>query len=126
MNNKYAIAAIVSSLLFAAGCTTIDQHERVPDWPQLAVVEHQVPFGEMYARCKKYTGFLMTPLGCTEFNFAAKRADIYVTPGFEMKTVLAHERLHAQGYDHPGSDHMAKLWHNWAATHPEVASAKKD
>lgn len=117
-NNTAARFAPILLLAAAAGCTTIDQHVRVADWPELMVFEHQVPNAEMYARCNKYVGVLMTPLGCTEFNFASGEAHIWVTPGFMMNTVLEHERLHAAGYDHVGSDEMARLWHGWQARHP--------
>jgi hypothetical protein len=119
---KRQVARMFCSLLFAAaGCTTIDSHVRVADWPELEIVEHRVPYKEMHARCKKYTGFLMTPLGCTEFDFVARQAHIYVTPGLAMETVLEHERLHAAGYDHPGSDNMERIWHGWQASHPAAA-----
>jgi hypothetical protein len=117
--NKSCVARVASILLLAtAGCTTIDEHVRVSDWPELTVFEHEVPYKEMYERCNKYVGALMTPLGCTEFNFSRREAHVWVTPGFMMNTVLEHERLHAAGYDHVGSDEMAQLWHNWQAQHP--------
>jgi len=120
MNKKSFAARLTSSLLLlaAAGCTTIDPHVRVADWPELRVIEHHVGYREMAAHCRKYVGFLMTPLGCTEFNFAAGEAHIYVTPDLPLgKNVLEHERLHAAGYDHVGSTQMAELWHKWEMTH---------
>lgn len=124
MNKKRFAARLTSSLLLlaAAGCTTIDPHVRVADWPELRVIEHHVGYREMAAHCRRYVGFLMTPLGCTEFNFAAGEAHIYVTPDLPLgRNVLEHERLHAAGYDHVGSTQMADLWHEWQAHHPAAA-----
>jgi hypothetical protein len=119
MKKQLASLSFSSLLLAAAGCTTVDSHVRVEGWPDLKVVEHKVPYGEMHARCAKYAAPLMTPLGCTEFDFARGEADIYVTPHLATRAVLEHERLHAAGYDHPGSQHMQQLWQAWLAGHPD-------
>ncbi len=115
-------------VLVAAGCTTIDEQVRVADWPELKVIEHYVSYSEMREHCAKYAGPLMTPLGCTEFDFDAGEAHIYVTPELPMRAVLRHERLHAAGYDHAGSTYMARLWHTWraqrASSEGGVASAQ--
>jgi hypothetical protein len=122
MTKKLAARTICTFLFAAAGCTTIDSHVRVEGWPELKVVEHRVAYDEMRARCRKYVGPLMTPLGCTEFHFGAGEAHIYVTPELPLEGVLAHERLHAAGYDHIGSDHMQRLWREWQARHPAAAA----
>ena len=119
MDKKRRAARAACSLLLAttAACTTIDSHVRVEDWPRLEVIEHRVSFHQMVERCRKYTAPLMTPLGCTEFYFATGEAHIWVS-GIATAYVLEHEREHAAGYDHLGSDHMQRLWHNWQAAHP--------
>lgn len=129
---KNKLAGSLGALLIAAGagCTTIDEHVRVADWPELEVIEHYVSYPEMREHCAKYAGPLMTPLGCTEFDFDAGEAHIYVTPELPMRSVLRHERMHAAGYDHVGSDHMAQLWHAWRAHHAgaqtRIAAAPAD
>lgn len=125
MRKKSLVACSIGTLLIAgaAGCATIDSHERIAGWPELKVVEHRVSFDEVRARCKKYAGPLMTPLGCTEFHFARSEAHIYVTPELAMDSVLEHERLHAAGYDHVGSDNMRRLWQAWQAGHRAVAAS---
>jgi hypothetical protein len=125
MNKKNAARSTLAVLvaLLAGACTTIDSHVRVDDWPALKIVEHRVSYDAMYERCKKYVGLLSTPLGCTEFYFAAGEAHIYVTPELPLsQKVLEHERLHAAGFDHVGSDAMARLWRDWQAGQRRAAA----
>ena len=99
------------ALVFIAlcGCTAIDTHHQVAGWPQLAVVEHRVPEADMRRRCSKYVGFGMVPEACAEFDFAHAQCHIWYSeeqppaPG-----VIAHERLHCQGYEHRGEDALAR------------------
>jgi hypothetical protein len=40
---------------------------------------------------------------------------IYVSKGFPSEHVLEHERLHAAGYDHIGSDKLKRILERWKA-----------
>jgi hypothetical protein len=92
-----------------AGCSTIG-HERVEGWPVLEVVEHYVPNAAMRDRCAKYVGVGMSPLACAEFDLAARRCDLWFSADFPPSPhVLEHERLHCQGYDHPGETTMRDI-----------------
>ena len=99
------------------GCAglMIDAHTRVADWPALKIVEHHVGEAEMRERCARYAPAFTSPSACTEFYFDLHEAHIYVSKEFPSASVLAHERLHAAGYDHRGSDAMARLWRGWQA-----------
>jgi hypothetical protein len=114
---KKQLAASLFTVLIAAagGCTTIDSHVRVDDWPELKIVEHDVSFSEMRTACKPYTPPLMTPLGCTVFYLDAGEAHIYVAKQLKFKFLVDHERLHAAGYDHPGSTNMKEMIERWRA-----------
>jgi hypothetical protein len=88
-------------------------HEKVAGWPELAVVEHYVPHKAMHARCSRWTNGL-TPLACAEFDFAAARCDIYYSAERRpSRELVAHERLHCQGYDHPGESVMQQQLARW-------------
>ena len=91
-----------------AGCAAID-HQPVEGWPALEIVEHYVPADEMMQRCRKYAGFGALPLGCAEFNLAARRCDIWLSESFAPRALLEHERLHCRGYDHVGATAMRDL-----------------
>src|SRR5919202_3745492 len=120
MGNKKKNALALSLVILTSGCSTIDSHTRVPDWPELKVIEHHVSHREMNDRCAPYTAFLMQPLGCTLFMFDIREAHIYVSKELPLNWVLEHERLHAAGYDHIGSSAMKRLWDGWKAKYPEV------
>ena len=101
------IFALAALLLFA--CTAIDTQHKVAGWPQLAVVEHYVPDGDMRTRCSKYVGFGMTPEACAEFDFAHGKCHIWYSEEYPpLPGVIAHERLHCQGYEHPGDSALAQ------------------
>jgi hypothetical protein len=110
----------LSGVLLAAGallsgCAVIDSHKRVEGWPELKVVEHHVSTEEMRERCIKYVGPLTSPEGCTLFYLDRGEAHIYVSKDFPSAFVLEHERLHAAGYDHIGSDGMQQMVERWRA-----------
>ena len=99
-------------------------HQRVEGWPQLEVVEHQVPEREMQERCQRYVGFGMVPLACAEFDLAARKCHIWYggdsrPPGF----IRRHEHLHCAGYDHPGSTAMQQYLESYLRTYHAAASA---
>lgn len=96
-------------------CAVIDTHERVAGWPELKVVEHHVSQEEMLARCRRFVPPYMTPEGCTIFYLDHNEAHIYVSKDFPSQRVLEHERLHAAGYDHIGSDNMKRILERWQA-----------
>lgn len=107
-----ALLGLCASL---SGCAVINQHARVADWPDLKVVEHHVSHAEMHERCKRFVGPLMSPAGCTLFYLDQSEAHIYVSKDFPNRYVLEHERLHAAGYDHIGSDNMQRVVERWKA-----------
>jgi hypothetical protein len=85
-------------------------HERVEGWPELEIVEHHVPHAVMRSRCAKYVGFGMAPIACAEFDLAGGRCHVWFSADFPpSKSVLEHERLHCQGYDHPGETTMRDI-----------------
>jgi hypothetical protein len=108
---SFVLAALAAA---AAGCAAIG-HEKVAGWPQLAVHEHYVPHAEMQARCARYVvRFGARPLACAEFNFDERRCDIWYSRSVGARPELvAHERLHCAGYDHPGEDAMARMLADW-------------
>ena len=97
------------------GCSVIDGHQRVPDWPELKIIEHHVAHPEMRDRCAKTVSVFASPEGCTYFYLDRREAHIYVSKDFPTPWVLRHERLHAAGYDHVGSDAMKRILANWKA-----------
>jgi hypothetical protein len=101
-----------------AGCAVIDRHERVPGWPELKIVEHQVATQEMRDRCARFVPPYQFTEGCTIFHFDRGEAHIYVSKDYPSRLVLEHERWHAAGYDHVGSASMRRLLEAWQATRP--------
>lgn len=85
------------------GCSTIDSHEKVAGWPQLRLVEHYVADGVMRQRCAKYMPFGFLPEACAEFYFDRGECHVWYSSDWPpAQYVVRHERLHCQGYDHPG------------------------
>ena len=113
--NKNTLVRSTCTILAAVlcGCSTIDSHTRVEGWPELKVVEHEPPYGQMYRECRPYVGALSAPLACTVFYLDAGEAHIYVAKGLRFGPIVAHERLHAAGYDHPGSHNMRDILARW-------------
>ena len=98
-----ALLALACALA-AGACTTVDTHEKVAGWPELRVVEHHVSEVTMLRRCAKYVAVGMLPLACAEFDFRGAVCHVWYSADFPPSpTVMAHERLHCQGYDHPGA-----------------------
>ncbi len=98
-----------------AACTTIGA-EHVANWPQLEVHEHYVPHSEMRDRCSKYVSFLMSPEACAEFDFAAKRCDLWFSADFPAPAyILEHERQHCLGYEHVGENGLRELLAHYLA-----------
>lgn len=89
--------------LAAAGCASIDEHEKVAGWPELRLVEHYVADEQMRQRCAKYMPFGFLPEACAEFYFDQGECHVWYSADWPPQPyVIAHERLHCQGYDHPG------------------------
>ena len=104
-----ALLALAGALAVGA-CTTVDTHEKVPGWPELRVVEHYVPETAMLRRCIKYVAVGMLPLACAEFDFQGAVCHVWYSADFPPSpTVMAHERLHCQGYDHPGAKALREV-----------------
>jgi hypothetical protein len=120
-NRLQAAAGVLAPavLLVVQGCMVvpIDGHVRVPDWPELKVIEHHVVEAEMRDQCVRFAPPLTTAAGCTIFDFDRREAHIYVSKDFPNASVLRHERLHAAGHDHVGSDHLHRAWVAWKALH---------
>lgn len=96
---KRALLPVVVAL---AGCTLIG-HERVEGWPELEIVEHHVPHRVMRDRCMKYVPWYMSPEACAEFDFAARRCDLWFSADFPPPAyIVEHERNHCRGYEHVG------------------------
>jgi hypothetical protein len=108
------LALLLPCILSA--CITSIGHEKVPGWPELAVVEHYLPQRAMETRCARWANGL-TPLACAEFDFAAARCDIFYSADRRPSPALvAHERLHCQGYDHAGESAMREQLVQWNRT----------
>ena len=115
---KTTFARSICTLAIAAlatGCAMIDRQNRVEDWPQLKVVEHDLTYAELYRACRPYINPLDAPLACTVFYLDAGEAHIYVAKGLKFGPIVEHERLHAAGYDHYGSTHMKEVLAQWKA-----------
>jgi hypothetical protein len=112
MNSKRRLARGAGAgfaALAISACTMIG-HERVSDWPQLAIVEHHVAHAEMRSHCARYAGFGMSPEACAEFNFAQARCDVWYSADFPPpRLVVEHERLHCRGYDHVGEASLSLI-----------------
>lgn len=115
-------AAIVLASAALGACSTIG-HERVEGWPTLEIVEHYVPHATMRDRCAKYVGFGMSPIACAEFELVARRCHIWFSADFPPEPyVVEHERLHCQGYDHPGETTMREILARFNRQNPLSAS----
>jgi hypothetical protein len=112
---KLSNVVVAAATVLSSACTIIDGHKRVEGWPELKVVEHHVSNEEMRERCARYVGPFMSPEGCTLFYFDRSEAHIFVSKDFPSPRVLEHERLHAAGYDHIGSDGMQRMLDRWRA-----------
>jgi hypothetical protein len=107
-------SAVLLALLTA--CTFIG-HEKVADWPALEIVEHYVPEAQMRERCVKYVAFGMSPQACAEFSFERNRCDLWFSSDFPpTPAMVAHERLHCQGFDHAGMNTMADILARYRGT----------
>ena len=94
----------------ACGCATIDETHRVEGWPQLTVIEHYVSDSEMRSRCSKYVAFGFLPEACSEFNLASRECHIWLSKDYPPAGfVVRHERLHCEGYDHPGETNLRDI-----------------
>jgi hypothetical protein len=116
MKKNKKLWLLLAGCLPLSGCIVMmDSHEPVADWPQLKIVEHHVGQQEVREQCVRFAPPLTTAAGCTLFYFDRREAHIYVSKDFPDPEVLEHERLHAAGYDHAGSDAMSRLWQGWKA-----------
>jgi hypothetical protein len=114
-------AALLAMTLGA--CTPIGE-QRVPDWPELQMVEHYVPHNEMRNRCSQYTGFFTSPEACAEFDFVNRRCDVWFSADFPPpEFIVTHEHRHCLGYEHAGEDDLAKAWNAYLVARRPVASA---
>jgi hypothetical protein len=101
---------LLSLVLAAAACATIDQHEKVSGWPELRVVEHRIPDGALRKHCSKYVAFGMLPEACSEFYFDRGECHVWFNADYPPQPyVVKHELLHCQGYDHPGDHNLRDI-----------------
>ena len=103
MLTRPGLVAVAALAALLAACSTIDQHAKVPGWPQLRIVEHFVPDAQMRSRCAKYMPLGLFPEACAEFYFDRGECHVWYSADFRPQPyVMEHERLHCEGYDHPG------------------------
>ncbi len=111
--------------MILTACTVVG-HERVAGWPRLEIVEHHVPEAQMRERCVKYVGWGMSPQACAEFDFARNRCDLWFSADFPPpQTMIEHERLHCQGYDHLGMSTMAGMLARYRGDYSASAGATR-
>lgn len=106
---------LLAATVLLAGCaTTIDLSRRPPaDWPQLEVVVQRVSEAEVKRICANEN--LLIGYACTAVYFDTRKCFIYLASS--DPEVLAHERLHCLGYDHPGESTMRNAWTRWRLEH---------
>ena len=101
------------ALVLLSACTVVNEHKAPPpDWPKLEVTVTEGGFWETQERCDRnpWVVTLIGPaLGCAWVNFDEMRCRIYLW----VNSVLEHELLHCQGYDHYGSSQLADYWEEW-------------
>lgn len=101
------------ALVLLSACTVVNEHKAPPpDWPKLEVTVTEGGFWETQERCDRnpLVVVLIGPaLGCAWINFDEMRCRIYLW----VNSVLEHELLHCQGYDHYGSSQLADYWEEW-------------
>lgn len=119
MRRRRQLGGPASLLLLAlalSACTLVG-HRKVAGWPEMQIVEHYVPNAEMRERCAKYVGFGMSPAACAEFSLAENRCDVWYSADFPpTRSIVEHERLHCQGYDHIGGTTLQGLLNRYRAS----------
>jgi hypothetical protein len=107
-----------------SGCVVmIDDHAAIADWPQLKIVEYHVGEAELRDQCARFAPPFTTAAACTLFYFDRREAHVYVSKDFPNPSILEHERLHAAGYDHVGSEAMQRLWQAWKTQNSQQQAA---
>lgn len=97
--------------MMATGCaiTPID-HSRAPpaDWPVLA---QRVELRNGLAEVCRIPGLHFgTNVGCAVIDFERRTCTIYMDARHASGEVLAHEKAHCRGYDHPGEQAVRLGW----------------
>jgi len=112
---RFRAFAVLLSIL-AAACTSIGG-EPLPDWPELAIVEHHVSHREMRERCAKYAPPMMTPEACAEFYFVQGECHIWFSADFPpSEAIVRHEREHCRGYEHAGESGLREILATYRAS----------
>jgi hypothetical protein len=107
MSQSARILALAALAALLPACSTIDSHEKIAGWPELRIVEHFVPDAAMRTRCAKYVPFGLMPEACAEFYFDRGECHIWYSADFRPQPyVMEHERLHCEGFDHPGGSSL--------------------
>jgi hypothetical protein len=108
--------------VFASACTTTGG-EPLPDWPELAIVEHHVSHREMRERCAKYAPPMMTPEACAEFYFVQGECHIWFSADFPpSEAIVRHEREHCRGYEHAGESGLREMLATYRASQASAST----
>ena len=93
-----------------AGCAVIS-NDRVPGWPELAIVEHRVSEAKLRDVCDPAANPLLTvTMACVTFDFKERICHMWLSRDFPpTQWVIEHETWHCRGHDHIGGTTMAGL-----------------
>lgn len=106
---KPSFAAALSLALLAGCATTIDMSRPPPaDWPKLEVKIARVTDAQARMLCPRNNDIVISYNACTIPAFAYGTCNIYLVTA--DPDVLAHERMHCLGYDHPGESTLRDAW----------------
>lgn len=106
---RWLIAAIIPLAACAQPVQPIDPNNRVEGWPKLRVVEHYIPRRHMENVCGGYSPRGLLPTACAVFLFSVKECHIYYsTDPLPEAWIYEHEWMHCLGYEHVGSNSMAR------------------
>jgi hypothetical protein len=120
---RWILAAALAANFW--GCASIDEHNRVPGWPELRVVQHYVSDEALRSRCSKYVAFGMLPEACSEFDFARGECNVWFSRDYPPAGfVVRHELAHCHGYDHPGETNLRDILARWQAQRRAAALRK--
>lgn len=85
-----------------------------------------MPQQVMRDKCSKHVGFGMSPLACAEINLYAGTCDIWFSADFPPgDSIIEHERLHCQGYDHIGGNLLKRAHAEWQNRRSQLLHAEQ-
>lgn len=105
-------------VLLLAGCATAEtytqiDYSRAPsaDWPKLREIVYDVPAVKLREYCKGTPTVGPSLVACTGYNFLEGWCAIFLVEAHPNRAaLLAHERAHCAGYDHPGETFTRDAW----------------